>query len=88
VTSPRRSFLASAAALLAIPLARAQTPGKVRRVGWLTAGSPKSHAKLLESFRDGMRERGWGEGRNMTLELRWAEGKLERLPVLPQSSCG
>jgi putative ABC transport system substrate-binding protein len=77
----RRALFLAATGLLA-PLARAQTPVKVRRVGWLTAGSPKSHARLLESFRDGMRERGWVEGKNMTLELRWAEGKLERLPAL------
>jgi putative ABC transport system substrate-binding protein len=77
----RRAFLFVAIASLA-PCAHAQSPTKLRRVGWLMAGSPKSHGRLLESFRDGMRERGWVEGRNMTLELRWAEGKLERLPAL------
>jgi putative ABC transport system substrate-binding protein len=77
----RRAFLFAATGVLA-PLARAQTSAKLRRVGWLMAGSPNSHGRLLESFRDGMRERGWVEGRNMTLELRWAEGKLERLPAL------
>jgi putative ABC transport system substrate-binding protein len=82
VTSRRRLFLASAAALLTMPFARAQAPDKVRRLGWLMAGSPKSHGRVLEAFREGMRERGWVEGRNMTLELRWAEGKLERLPAL------
>jgi putative ABC transport system substrate-binding protein len=81
VTSRRRLFLASAAALLTMPFARAQT-GKLRRIGWLTAGSPKSHGRVLEAFREGMRQRGWVEGRNMTIELRWAEGKLERLPAL------
>ena len=75
----RRAFLFAATALLA-PLASAQ--GKLRRVGWLTGGSPKTHAKLLEAFREGMRERGWVEGRDFALELRWAEGKLERLPAL------
>jgi putative ABC transport system substrate-binding protein len=78
----RRPFLAGALALLAIPFARAQAAGKLRRVGWLTGGSPQSHARLLDAFREGMRERGWVEGENMTLELRWAEGDLERLPVL------
>lgn len=70
-------------ALLATPLAsRAQAPVGVRRVGWLTAGSPSSHAVLLRVFRDAMRELGWVEGKNLALELRWAEGKLERLPGL------
>lgn len=57
---------------------------KPRRVGWLTAGSPKSHARVLEAFRDGLRQHGWVEGRNVTLELRWAQGDLERLPALAE----
>ena len=70
-------------AALASPLLRAQQPSaKLRRVGWLTGGSPKSHAKLLEAFRDGLREHGWVEGKNFALELRWAEGDLSRLPAL------
>ncbi|HEX5611603.1 MAG TPA: ABC transporter substrate binding protein, partial [Burkholderiales bacterium] len=60
----------------------AQTGSKLRRIGWLTAGSPRSHAKLLEAFRDGLRERGWVEGRNVALELRWAKGNMGRLPAL------
>jgi putative tryptophan/tyrosine transport system substrate-binding protein len=62
--------------------ARAQP--KLRRIGWLTGGSPKSHARLLEAFRDGLREHGWVEGRNIALELRWAEGDLARLPALAE----
>jgi putative tryptophan/tyrosine transport system substrate-binding protein len=77
----RRAFLFATSGLLA-PFARAQTPTKLRRVGWLTGGSPQTHARLLEAFRAGMRELGWSEERNYTLELRWAEGKLERLPEL------
>ena len=80
----RRYFLSvlASCALLAAPQAWAQAPEKVRRVGWLTGGSPKSHARVLEAFREGLKERGWVEGRNFTLELRWAEGKLDRLPSL------
>ena len=77
----RRGFLLACAALGAgATQARAQP--KLRRIGWLTGGSPKSHAKLLEAFRAGMKEHGWVEGKNLALELRWAEGKLERLPAL------
>ena len=54
----------------------------MRRVAWLTAGSPTTHAKLLEAFRAGLREHGWVEGRNLVLELRWAEGRLERIAGL------
>lgn len=78
----RRGFLLAAGALLAAPLARAQAPGKARRIGWLTGGSPTTHAKLLDAFREGLREYGWIEGRNIALELRWAEGNLDRLPAL------
>jgi putative ABC transport system substrate-binding protein len=70
------------AALVCLPLAARAQQGGLRRVGWLTAGSPASHARLLEAFRGGMRERGWVEGKNLALELRWAEGRLERLPAL------
>jgi putative ABC transport system substrate-binding protein len=78
----------SLAALLALgislwpPVARTQTPGRVRSIGWLTGGSPQSHARPLEAFRAGLKEYAWIEGRNIALELRWAEGKLERLPAL------
>jgi putative ABC transport system substrate-binding protein len=81
-TVHRRQFLIAAGVLLAVPLARAQAPERMRRVAWLTGGSPKSHVKLLQAFRDGMREFGWVEGRNLALELRWAEGQSDRLPAL------
>lgn len=72
-------------AALASPLLRAQQPSaKLRRVGWLTGGSPKSHAKLLAAFRDGLREHGWVESKDFTLELRWAEGDLTRLQRLAE----
>jgi len=79
----RRRVLRSAGALLVAPLARAQParPG-LRRVAWLTVGSPTTHAKLLDAFRAGLREHGWVEGRNLVLELRWAEGRLDRIAGL------
>src|SRR6187455_1889569 len=79
----RRRVLRSVGAMLAAPLARAQSarPG-MRRVAWLTAGSPTTHAKLLDAFRAGLQEHGWVEGRNLVLELRWAEGRLDRVAEL------
>ena len=80
----RRRFTALIAgalgALAALP--RLASGQAVRRIGWLTGGSPKSHAKLLEAFREGLKEHGWVEGRNIALELRWAEGDNARLPAL------
>ncbi|HET9339961.1 MAG TPA: ABC transporter substrate-binding protein [Casimicrobiaceae bacterium] len=79
----RRRILHAATAVFAATLARAQ-PARagMRRVAWLTAGSPTTHAKLLDAFRAGLREHGWVEGRNLVLELRWAEGRLERIADL------
>ena len=70
--------------LLAAPLAARAQWAKPRRIAWLTGGSPKSHARLLEAFREGLRQHGWVEGQNITLELRWAEGDLTRLPALAE----
>ena len=78
----RRQFLIASGALLAAPLAWAQAPERMRRVAWLIGGSQKSHGMFLQAFRDGMKEFGWVEGRNLTLELRWAEGHMDRLPSL------
>jgi len=78
----RRAFLVGAAALLAAPLAaEAQPAGKVPRIGYLSlnlATSPHLH----EAFRQGLRDLGYVEGRNVVIEYRDAEGKLERFPAL------
>ena len=81
----RRKLLAGLAVVLVLPrLAAAQATVNLRRIGWLTGGSPKSHGKLLEAFRDALREHGWVEGRNIELHLRWAEGDLARLRPLAE----
>ena len=79
----RRRLIVSAAVLLAAHRGvRAQGAARVRKIGWLTAGSPTSHARPLAAFREGLKEHGWVEGRNVVIELRWAEGRLDRLPEL------
>jgi len=79
----RRAFLGSlTGGLLAAPVAVAQQPGKVTRVGWLSPGSAASDETFLASFRDGLRELGWVVGQNVTIESRWAEERFERLPDL------
>jgi putative ABC transport system substrate-binding protein len=78
----RREFVAGIAVAFFPAIARGQAPGGLRRIGWLTGGSPKSHARPLEAFRAGLKGYGWEEGKNIALELRWAEGKLDRLPAL------
>jgi len=79
----RRTFLAgTGAVLLAAPsAAEAQQAAKVARIGWLAVNlAPNLH--LSEAFRQGLRDLGYVEGRNLVIEYRDAEGKLERLPAL------
>src|SRR6266581_5162151 len=51
-------------------------------IGFLGAGSPGSQAALIAAFREGLSQTGWVEGQNLTIEYRWAEGRLDRLPAL------
>src|SRR5215470_13056594 len=79
----RRTFMAMmAGGLLAAPLAaEAQQAAKVARIGLLSLNLvPNRH--LGEAFRQGLRDLGYVEGRNVAIEYRDAEGKLERLPAL------
>jgi hypothetical protein len=71
--------------LLAVSLAiGAEQPEKTYRVAYLAAAPRSSNQMLLAQFQQGMRELGYVEGRNLVLETRFAEGKLERLPTLAQ----
>jgi putative ABC transport system substrate-binding protein len=63
------------------PLGSAQQP-KAPRVGWLVTGSPTSHRFSLAAFQDGLKALGYVEGQNISIEYRWAEGNLSRLPEL------
>jgi putative ABC transport system substrate-binding protein len=74
----RRSFIAALGVGLAAPLAaHAQQAGKVYRVGYL--GGSSRAAPLIESLRQGLRERGYVEGQNLILTIRWGEASPERL---------
>lgn len=79
----RRLVLALMAGALGSPFASfAQQPAKTARIGFLHPASPHGAEIRLQAFRDGLRELGYVEGKNLQLEVRWAEGKLERLPTL------
>jgi putative ABC transport system substrate-binding protein len=85
MTSRRRVVLALAAALAA----PGATPGADRRfrIGVLEAGSESSNRHFIEALRTGLREHGYDEGRNLTLDVRWAEGRAERFaPLLNELS--
>jgi putative ABC transport system substrate-binding protein len=62
--------------------AEAQQPGKVFRIGFLTSTTASGSAGLLEVFRQELSKLGWIEGKNITIEYRFAEQKFERLPEL------
>jgi putative ABC transport system substrate-binding protein len=55
--------------------ADAQEPKRVPRIGYLTAASPSAMATWTEAFRQGLRDLGYVEGRNIIIEWRSAEGK-------------
>jgi len=80
----RRAFLGTlAGGLLAAPLAaEAQTAGKVLRIGYLGYSSPTLERDLVEAFRQGLRDLGYVESRNLVIEYRSAGGKRERFPEL------
>jgi putative ABC transport system substrate-binding protein len=80
----RRRFLQTlSASLLAAPVAsEAQTSGKVALIGYLGNSTPTAGLELLEALRQGLRELGWTENQTITIESRWADGKVERLPAI------
>jgi len=63
-------------------LAEAQQPAKVPRIGFLAAVSPSNISDRTEAFRQGLRDLGYVEGKNIVIEWRYAEGKADRLPGL------
>jgi len=62
--------------------AEAQQPGKIFRIGYLDASTPAGMAVLIDAFRQELNKLGWIEGKNLTIEYRFAEQKTERLPEL------
>ena len=69
--------------MLVVSLAsEAQPPKTMPRIGFLSVTSPAAVSVRIEAFRQGLRALGYEEGKNMVIEWRYAEGKLNRLPAL------
>jgi putative ABC transport system substrate-binding protein len=79
----RREFITLLGGAATWPLAaRAQQVAKMPRVGFMGNSTAALEANLVSPFRDGLRELGYQEGRNIVIEYRWAEGQYERFPGL------
>src|SRR4030095_14840015 len=75
--------LAVALALVGAPLAAtAHPPGKARRIGFVSMRSGPADNPHLDAFRQGLRDLGYQEGRDVVLEVRYADGKQGKLPDL------
>jgi len=61
---------------------QAQQPSKIPRIGFLTVSSASALAARIDAFRQGLRELGKLEGKNIVIEWRSAEGKPDRVPAL------
>ena len=82
--SPRTvSVIVLVVGLLGAPLtAQPQQPEKTARVGILVPRPSAPEAETYKAFRQGLRERGWIEGRNLILDFRYADNRYDRLPIL------
>jgi len=78
----RRRFVALIGGALAAPIAWAQQSARVYRIGWLGVVSPSLSSHLRDAFEQGMRDQGYVVGKNLVIEYRFADGKVERLEGL------
>ena len=79
----RRDFIKVIASWLAVwPLVARAQQAAMPVIGFLGAGSSETDENLVAGFRQGLSQSGYVEGRNVSIEYRWAENKNDRLPAL------
>ena len=86
--SRRRFALTATTIFLGARAAHGQPTAKLQRIGFLGSTSPKAHGAFLDAFREGLRERGYVEGKHFKIEARWAGGDYTRLPGLAAELVG
>jgi ABC-type uncharacterized transport system substrate-binding protein len=82
VTVKGIGFIITLGILLGSLAAQAEQTGNVYRIGFLGNSTAALEANLVGPFREGLRDLGYVEGRNVLIEYRWAEGKYDRFPAL------
>src|SRR5437879_10851292 len=79
----RRDFMMLlAGAMTAWPLAARGQQKAIPVIGFLSSASAEGFAPILPAFRDGLKEAGYVEGRNVAIEFAWAAGQYDKLPAL------
>src|SRR3954468_24534971 len=78
----RRQAMFALAGAFAPFVSTAQQPARMARIGVLALANPTAYAAQIDGFRDGLRELGHVEGKNIAIEYRWADGHYDRLREL------
>ena len=84
----RREFITGLGGAVAWPVAARSQQVAIPVIGSLHSGSNKGTEHLMDAFRQGLKESGYLEGQNVTIEYRWADGAYDRLPSLTNDLLG